>query len=76
MRGGSVTTLEYLMSDVKRGALIARKAGANTIRAAYCSDEFRIKHPVVYDMLSLLPRQPGGKWRWLSSTNEVAKIAL
>ena len=74
LRGGVLTTSEYVLTGGVRGAAIAYRAEHRARHTACATEAFREAHPVVYDILNVTTKQRNSRWRWLDTLEEVAAI--
>ena len=74
LRGGVVTTSEYLLNDGQLGAAIAFKQATKNRKWVYLDDSFMTAHPTVSQLLIVCGTQRESKWIFLQSRDEVQRI--
>ena len=74
LRGGTLTTSEYLLSNGQNGAAIVFKSATRTEQKVFVTEEFIAAHPTISELLHVCGHQPRTRWRWLADMDEVRAV--
>jgi hypothetical protein len=75
MRGGLSCTLKHVVTNGREGAAVGWKNAARAKQTVYFTENFKVAHPVVFEMVEALARLPTSRWRWLADAAAVAATA-
>ena len=74
MRGAILATLEYVLTQGKRGTAIAYRAAGKTRICVHCTIGFSNANPVVFGLLKELTTARECNWKWIDTAAEVKAI--
>ena len=70
LRGGFVTTPQYIVSKGVRGPLVAYARATLFARKIWASTSFAEAHPVIHSILTKAVTESGSAWQWFEGSEE------